>query len=203
VTSGVFNGWNSVVDNNEAKSVELSAEYEDKESGILVDAVYLGGVERPDGAPEGPGWRHLFDASGKVDVTDFLTLAAHADYGFEPNRFGTASWWAAAFYAKVSIVRGVRVALRGDRFHEHLATAASGASSPIFWGGAEWVTSGTATLEVQPFDNLVVRLEGRHDVAEAPLFYKGDVAGDGSDKTPFLANARTQTTGTLGATVWF
>jgi hypothetical protein len=203
VTAGVFNGWNSVIDNNEAKSVELSAEYEDKENGILVDAVYLGGVERPDGAPEGPAWRHLFDASGKVDVTDFLTLAAHANYGFERNRFGTASWWAAALYAKVSIVRGVRIALRGDRFHEHLATAASGTSSPVFWGGAEWVTSGTATLEAQPFDNLVVRLEGRHDVAEVPLYYKGGVAGDGSDRAPFLANARTQTTATLGATVWF
>lgn len=203
VYTAVFNGWNSVVDNNEAKSVEASVEYKTKDDRALVDVMYLGGIERPSGAPEGPAWRHLFDANARVEVTKSFGVIGHADYGFESNRFGTARWWAAALYTRVSFTPRLRLVLRADRFHEHLATGARGTSNPIFWGGAEWVRSGTATFEVKPHENLLVRLEGRHDVAEQPLYYGRDVRGDGTTIAPFVPNGRTQTTITLGASAWF
>jgi len=98
----------------------------------------------------------------------------------------------------------VYVALRGDRFHEHLATDGRGRSStPIFWGGVEWVSSATATLDVRPHDHVSIRLEYRHDVADTPLYFGRNVRGDGSTDAPYVPNARTQDTLLLGATGWF
>ena len=93
--------------------------------------------------------------------------------------------------------------LRGDHFHEDLATDATRSSTPIFWAGSEWVTSGTATLDLRPYDQISFRLEGRHDISEQPLYFRRGVQGDGSTATPFVPNARTQTTLLLGATAWF
>lgn len=201
-TVSVFNGWNSVVDNNEEKSVQTNITY--KRSGALLQALYFGGIERSTGSAEGPYWRHHFDVIGTIDATRWLSFAAQGDYGWESNRIGTARWVAGALYARAAPVDHVYVALRGDRFYEHLATDANGRSSgPIFWGGAEWVSSVTATLDVRPHAQISFRLEYRHDVAEVPLFFRRDAQGDGSTAAPYVANARTQDTVLVGGTAWF
>ena len=202
-TFSVFNGWNSVVDNNEEKSVQTNVTYKVPDK-FLVQALYFGGVERTTGSIEGPYWRHHFDVIGQADVTKWLSFAGQGDYGWEPNRIGTAKWVAGAVYARVKPAERVYFTVRGDRFHEHLATDAGGrASSPIFWGGVEWVSSATATLEVQPHDQLSARLEYRHDAAEGPLYFARNVQGDGTPQSPYAANARTQDTIVLGGTAWF
>lgn len=203
-TFSVFNGWNSVVDNNEEKSIQANVTYKVPNK-VLLQLLYFGGIERTLNArPEGPYWRHHFDAIGQVDATPWLSLAAQADYGFENNRIGNARWWAGALYARLKPIERVYVALRGDRFTEHLGGDGTGRlTSPIFWGGVEWVSSGTATLDVRPHDQLSVRLEYRHDVADTPLYFGRNVAGDGSAATPYVPNARTQDTLLLGATAWF
>ncbi len=203
-TVAAFNGWNSVVDNNEEKSVQANVTYKVPNK-VVLQALYFGGIERPASSrPEGPYWRHHFDASAQWDATRWLSLAAQGDYGFEPNRIGTARWIAGALYARIKPVERVYVALRGDRFHEHLATDGRGrSSSPLFWGGVEWVSSGTATLDVRPHDNISVRLEYRHDAADTPLFFGTNVQGDGTTSSPYVVNARTQDTLLLGATAWF
>lgn len=202
-TFAVLNGWNSVVDNNEEKSFMAYLGYK-KPDLVTAQVLYMGGIERPTGSPEGPNWRHHLDAFAQLDATTFLSFVGQADYGWEKNRIGHARWWAGALYARVKPVDRVFVVLRGDRFTEHLATDTAGrTSSPIFFGGAEWVTSATATLDVRPHDNLSIRFEGRHDVAEAPLYFGRNVQGDGSSAMPYVPNARTQSTLTLGATAWF
>ena len=202
-TVSVFNGWNTLVDNNEEKSVQTNITYKIPDK-LLVQALYFGGIERTTGSTEGPYWRHHFDVFAQVDATSWLSFAGQGDYGWEPNRIGTAKWVAGALYARVKPVDKVYIAVRGDRFHEDLATDAGGrASSPIFWGGVEWVSSATATLDVRPYDQISIRLEYRHDAAEAPLFFGRNVQGDGTSQAPYLANARTQDTMVLGATAWF
>ena len=199
----VVNGWNSVVDNNEEKSLLPIVTYKVPDK-ILVQAMYLGGIERPKGSPEGPHWRHHFDLFSQYDARTWLSFVGQADYGWESTRMGMARWAAGAAYARVKPLDRVYIALRGDRFHEHLATDSSRrTSSPIFWGGVEWVSSATVTLDVRPHDQLSVRLEYRHDVAEAPLFFGRDVQGEGTSAAPYLANARTQDTLVLGGTAWF
>lgn len=203
-TVSVFNGWNSVVDNNAYKSVQADVTYEVPDK-ISLTALYFGGVERPTGAPEGPWVRHHFDGVAQVDFTRWLSVAAQGDIGFEPNRLGTARWFSGALYTRFRPTPKLALSLRADRFHERLAASRvpGEASAPIFWGGAEWVSSGTATVDVRPHENLSVRLELRHDVASAPLYFKGSVEGDGSAERPYVANARTQDTLLLGATAWF
>jgi hypothetical protein len=202
-TFSVFNGWNSVVDNNEEKSIQANVTYKVPDQ-VLVQVLYFGGIERPAGSLEGPSWRHHFDAFTQVDATTWLSLAGEADYGWEPNRIGRASWIAGAAYVRLEPVDRVYVSLRGDRFHEHLATDASGrASTPIFWAGVEWVSSATATVDVRPHDQLSMRLEYRHDAADAPLYFGRNVQGDGTAQAPYVANAKTQDTLLLGGTAWF
>lgn len=203
-TVSVVNGWNSVVDNNDGKSVEGHVTYRIPDRAVL-KLLYFGGVERASNAPEGQYWRHHFDATGEVDVTSWLQVAAQADYGFEQNRIGDARWFAGAAAARVKPCNWLFVAVRGDRFYEHLATDANGRrSTPLFWNGVEWVSSATATLDVRPHSNVSFRLEFRHDQADGLLYYTGDtLVGDGSVGKPFVTNARRQQTLLIGATAWF
>ncbi len=201
-TVSVFNGWNSVVDNNKSKSVEANVNYKIPDR-LQVQLLYFGGVERPTGAPEGQAWRHHFDLTAQYDATSWLSLAGQGDYGWEDNRFGTASWAAGALYAHLKPVDRFAFTLRGDVFHEGLASSSAGTSSAIFWGGVDLIGSLTATAEFKPIDNLAVRLEYRHDFASGPLFFQGAVEGDGSAADPYVPNARAQDTLVLGATAWF
>jgi hypothetical protein len=203
-TLWVINGWNSVVDNNEEKSLAATTAYKIIPDQIVVTMMYMGGIERPTGSPEGPYWRHTFDLTAQWDATKWLSIAGQTDYGWEPTRIATARWVTGALYARVRPFDWAYVALRGDRFHEHLGTANGASTSPIFWGGVEWVSSGTATVDVRPTDDhLSIRLEYRHDVAEQPLYFGRDVQGNGSASAPYVANARTQDTLLLGTTAWF
>jgi len=202
-TFAVLNGWNSVVDNNEEKSIQARVAYKIPDR-LLVQALYMGGVERPTGSPEGPYWRNHFDLFAQLDATTWLSFAGQADYGFEKNRIGDARWWAGALYGRVKPIDKVYFSVRGDRFTEHLATDSAGrVSNPLFWSGVEWVSSATVTLDVRPYQQISTRLEYRHDTAEAPLYFGRNLQGDGTPQAPFLANARTQDTLLLGATAWF
>jgi hypothetical protein len=205
-TVSVFNGWNNVVDDNEEKSLQANVTYKPTPD-TSVTALYFGGVERPTGSIEGPYWRHHFDVYAQGKLSSLLSGYVQGDYGWEPNRVGTARWWAVAAVARATLIdKRLFFALRGDRFTEHLATDAEDggrSSSPLFWGGAEWVSSGTATIDLRAHDQVSFRFEYRHDVAEAPLYFKDGVEGDGSAQRPFVANARTQDTALAGATAWF
>lgn len=201
-TAAVYNGWNSVVDGNDEKSFSGQVTYAIPDR-VTLQALYLGGVERPDHAPEGRAFRHLFDVYAAVYPIPSLGLLAHGDAGFERTTFGVSSWAAAALYARFQVASFLYVGARGDRFHEKVARSDAGVAAPIFWGGSKWVSSGTVTLDVRPEDTLSVRLELRHDQSESPLFFHGAVVGDGSPGSPFRPSVTYQNTITLGATAWF
>lgn len=195
----VYNGWNSVVDNNGSPSLALSGAYASKR--INGQLMYFGGIERGSGAPEGKAWRHLLDAYAIATATDELSFLVHVDGGLEPNDIGTSRWLAGAVAAKVQLTPMLYAAVRGDYFREHVASDAGTSATPIFWPTA-WVSSGTGTLALQPIDGLSVRLEYRHDHAKDRVFFGGEVTGDGI-MAPYVPNRRAQDTLTLGATAWF
>ena len=195
----VYNGWNSVVDNNPYPSAGLSAGYASATTAAQV--LYLGGVERPTGAPEGQGWRHLLDAIVQHALTDELTVAAQLDVGLEPNDLATSGWFAVAVYGKLAFSDRLYAAVRGDYFYERVAERGGVAASAIFWP-TPWLASATATLAYQPAGGLSLRFEVRHDHAGSPTFFGGTVAGDGV-LTPFVPDRAAQDTVTLGATAWF
>jgi hypothetical protein len=202
VTGAVYNGWNNVIDGNLGKSAEGHVTYKIPDK-LTVQLLYFGGVERARNAPEGPYWRHDFDAWAQWDLHKRISLLAEINGGVEPNRFGTSDWYAGAFSARFRPFDWLYVSARGDAFFEDVASNASGTASSIFWP-SRWVSSQTATIDVRPTeDHLSVRLEYRHDMAAGPTYFRGVVVGDGSTANPFLPNGRSQDTLTVGATAWF
>lgn len=206
VTLAGYNGWNSVVDGNEEKSLALQVTYEHPDR-FALSLLYFTGVERPTGAPEGRAWRHLFDAHATWHPTEWLSLLLHANGGFEPNTFGTSAWLASALYTRFALLAapGLYVAARGDLFYEHAAQSAAGRAAPIFWpgdGADQYVSSGTLTVELLPVSQLSLRAEYRHDHAGSPIYFGGAVATD-PVSNEFVFNRQSQDTVTLGATAWF
>jgi hypothetical protein len=199
VTLAVYNGWNSVVDGNDDKSISAQLAYARDDFSMSI--LYFGGVERPRGAPEGRAFRHLLDAYATWRATRRLSLLAHVDGGLEPNALGLSAWIAGALAVRFRLAEAWSIAARGDAFHERVADGAEGRATPIFFP-APWVASGTATLEYRPHERVSIRLEYRHDQAGADLYFGGAVSGDGSTM-PYAPNRAGQDTVTLGATSWF
>jgi hypothetical protein len=198
-TLHVYNGWNTVVDNNGYPSVGLSAGY--ASATTTAQLLYFGGIERSTGAPEGKPWRHLFDALVQYAVTSEVSVAAHADAGFEPNDIGTSSWASAALYGKLALSDKLYAAVRGDYFYESVPTNSGVTATAIFWP-TKWVAEATATLAYQPVDGVSIRFEYRHDQADSDVFFGGTVSGDGV-AAPYVFNRTSQDTATLGVTAWF
>jgi len=208
VMTGVFNGWNTILDNNDEKSILVQAQYKVKEAASF-SAAYYGGVERPGGAVEGRPWRHAFDLYAQISATDWLEVAGEGNGGFEDGRFGFHWFAGTAAYARanIPISIGARkkdalyLALRGDRLWEDFAANDRGTASPILLP-AKHITSGTATIDLRPVKGLSVRLEYKYDVSNAKLFFRSSVEGDGK-QTPYVPNARSQNTLLLGVVGWF
>ena len=177
----------------------MSAAY--ASSKTTAQLLYLGGIERADGAAEGKAWRHLADVLVQHAITDEVRVAAQLDAGLEANDIGTSSWVAAALYGKLARSDHLDAAVRGDYFRETVAEDGGVTAGAIFWP-TEWMASATATLAYQPTDGVSVRLEVRHDQAASDVFFGGTVTGDGVT-TPFVFNRDYQDTATLGVTAWF
>ena len=201
VQAAVYNGWNDIVGADGNRSVSLTM-FHDVADDVKITAMYMGGLERPRGAPEGKPWRQLFDVFTEMKLAPRLSAIVYTDVGIEPNRIGLSGWAAGALYARVELAKWLYFAGRGDVFFEKRAQDGGVVASPIFWS-TRWVSSQTATLDLRPHDHVSVRLEYRHDLAATPAFYAGLVEGDGSAARPWIANARAQDTLTLGMTTWF
>ncbi|HSC85978.1 MAG TPA: outer membrane beta-barrel protein, partial [Polyangiaceae bacterium] len=199
LTAAGYNGWNSVVDGNDDKSVALQLTYARPK--LSFAALYFGGAERPRGAPEGQGFRQMLDLSGGWEALDWLAFKGHLNAGFEPTEYGVSRWFAGALYARARIFEPLFFALRGDVFAEHVPSNAAGRASPIFWP-VPWVSSVTATLDFRTTDFLSAKLEYRHDQAAADMFFGGSVVGDGVT-VPFVPNRSARDTVTVGLTSWF
>lgn len=220
-----FNGWNSVVDNNDDKSIAAQFTYAIPNR-LTVSALYFGGVERPFGENNGRGWRHLFDAWAQFNVTSRLSFIAHANGGFEPVFSGEATgrsdwrglqWWAAgALYARAQPFRWAYVALRGDLFVESISDeplTAAGVVDPsrrpqvIFFSSdrvaASRVASVTGTVDLRPFDNVSIRAEFRHDNADAAIYYDDNNLSRPGVAPELIGRRATQNTVTVGMTAWY
>jgi hypothetical protein len=200
VDAMVMNGWNTVLDNNDGKTIHVHAGYTVPDL-LSVNLQYLTGPERPRGAPEGQGFRHVFDLNGTITPTAWLGLQGQITGGFEPNDFGTHGYFAGALAARALVIEWLALAVRGDFFWEKVASNAMGSSSAIFWP-VEWVSSVTGAIELIPHEHVSLRLEYRHDQAAGDAYFRGAVMGDGVT-TPFVRNAQSQDTLTLGAVAWF
>ncbi|MBL8937679.1 MAG: porin [Archangium sp.] len=197
-TAAVYNGWNTVVDNNPEKSVSVSLAWQSEK--LTASVLYFGGVERS-GSDIGRPWRHLFDAWGQWQVSERVALLGQANVGFEQTSVGLDPWVSGAVATRVKVLDWLFVSGRADVLHEGDFVNGELVAAPIFFP-ATTVGSLTGTLDVRPIEHVAVRVEYRRDQANAELYFSGTVAGDGTS-SPFVPNRRSQDTITLAAMGWF
>lgn len=191
----LFNGWNTVLDNNDEKTIALELTWSTPDL-LSASLTYLGGVERPTGADEGRAWRHTFDLNATYTPFEELGVQGQIAGGFEDHVFGTSAYLAGALAAQVVPIEWLAIAMRGDFFWERVPAGAGA----IFWP-VEWVGSVTGTVQLRPHEHVSLWIEFRHDEASGPAYFAGAVVGDG-DTVPFVRNAGSQDTLTIGATGW-
>lgn len=180
---GVFNGINKIVDDNRNKSVIAHVGWGSERAHATL--LYLGGHEQPHDTP-GRAWRHLLDFAFDWTPTEVVSFRGQLDGGTEATVGDERYWWlATALDVEVRPVSWLGLALRGDFFRD----ASPDGAAPLYWAGADWISSVTSTLRFTPTQALDVYLEYRHDHAEADVFYEGDVADP---------SVRSQDTITLG-----
>lgn len=197
-TAAVYNGWNTVVDNNPEKSVSVSLAWQSET--LTASLLYFGGVERT-GTDIGRPWRHLFDAWGQWQVSERVALLGQANVGFEQTSVGLQPWVSTALATRVKVVDWLFLSGRADVLHEGDFVNGELVAAPIFFP-ATTVGSLTGTVDVRPVEHVAVRVEYRRDQANAPLYFSGTVEGDGA-ATPFVPNRLSQDTITVSAMGWF
>jgi len=201
LTLGVVNGWNSVVDGNDEKSVYVQTTY-DKSGSVSASFLYFTGIER---APAQPSrdWRHLFDLWMTVQPSSRFEFALHGNAGVEPVADDKAFWLAGAAYVCVHVLPVFHLAARGDVFWERKGVLPSGEPLPIFFAPSDmsWLSSATATVSMDVLPGLLLRLEYRHDHSDGAVFFAKNTAS-----TPMAPPEITQTsqnTLTAGAVASF
>lgn len=201
VRGAVYNGWNSVIDNNADKSFSLKLEHQIAKD-VVFDAQYMVGVERNERAPEGRAPRHLFDSYIRFKPHDRVDLIVNSDIGMESNAFGTSGWAAGALFGRVRAARWLSFGGHLDMFMERRAQNGLGQAEAIFWP-ASWVSSQAIAAEVRPVpDHIALKLEFRHDAAAIHTYFSRIVLRELSTGQG-IPNASYQNTLTLGATAWF
>ncbi len=172
-------GWNSVVDNNRAKSFGGQAAWSG--GGVSISAGYLGGAEQDemvdqavvDGA--NGRWRHLVDVVVSAEFGP-MTLQFNGDFITESISDGTSTAQQRAYGGMVAAryaFAPFAVAARAEVLRDE---------DGLFTGVPDLTLgTGTVTFEAEPTPGLVLRLEGRMDMASEDVFAAGDT--DVRDRT--------------------
>jgi Putative beta-barrel porin-2, OmpL-like. bbp2 len=126
------------------------------------------------------GWRTVFDFIAQYAMSDNLSLAANADYGWQPQIAAggnTAQWYGVAVYASYTLTPMFTLNGRGEWFND----PEGGAPASYNPGVANTYYEVTLGVAIKPMpnsdlgSNLVIRPEVRCDYAN-----KGTWVGDNS-----------------------
>lgn len=162
----VYNGWDVVEDNNDAKSFMGRL-------GITLENTAISIV--PYGGPEQAGndsdWRRGVNVVVSQTLSDQFTLLAQGDYGSEegnaalPDPTQDAEWWAAGLWALAELSPKLGLGFRADYMDDMDGARTSGspftAPFPANTGNRLW--SLTLTLNSRLWENVLVRPEVRYD----------------------------------------
>lgn len=161
-TIGLVNGWDLAIDNNKVKDVEAQVKWVPNENFNIVQNFMVGSQVADDTSDN----RYIFDTvvTWKPLPKDLprLTLMGNYDYATEERlgktspvrEGGPADWQGYALYAKYDLTDKVTVAARWEQFWDDQSVRI--ATVKDIW-------EMTYTLEYKAFQNLITRLEYRHD----------------------------------------
>ena len=164
----LVNGWNTVVDNNAMKSLQLGL------AGKLNDqwSTSIGGMLGPETADVDKKLTYLIDAIINFDPSETWHFGLNADYTADNNNVNTTKRWGAALYGhyRAEAPWGATVRLEYLKVDANNRAIAGGALPATGLGANGKGYEGTLTLHHYATDGLETRLEIRHDQADTAVF---------------------------------
>jgi Putative beta-barrel porin-2, OmpL-like. bbp2 len=161
--ANVVNGWNDVVDNNSAKTVGVQATIKPIPALSIVQNYMTG----PEQAGNDDDWRQLSDTVVTYTASPMVSVMANYDYGKDTLLGTGVHWQGIAGYAKIQASPIFAVIPRVEWFDD---------PDGFTTGTAQTLKEVTVTGEVKLADNLLWRIEYRHDSSDVASFKKS--AGD-------------------------
>jgi hypothetical protein len=179
----VANGWDNTVDNNDGKTLgaQIAITPSDNVS-ILLN--WISGQEAiGNQVAFSNDTTTMFDTVVDVAFTNSTSAQVNLAYGWTANGAagtrGDAEWWGISTIVRHNYNKWFSINLRGQVFNDLDGTrAASAATLPTGQGQELWAI--TVTPEVRVNQNMVVRMEFRHDHSSRNAFF-GSGAGDTKD----------------------
>jgi len=174
----ILNGWQIIGDNNDAKALGFKIAYTSDR--LTTSLNTFDGPELPD---DNSHWRHFGDLIATYKVTPSLSIGGSIDRGRQelPGDVA-ANWFGVAGYGRYAVDKQHALAVRLERFRD----PDNGIS-----GTPQTLDEATVTYEYRPVENLIMKLEGRHDRSTAAVFARGRDA------------SRNETIAVIGAVVTF
>lgn len=183
ISAAITRGWDtSLEDDNDTLSymVGFSRVLSDK-TNLAVNV-----VSGPDQFDDNGNWRTVADVILTMKMSDTLSYALNADYGYERNSHTSVSgsdaqWYGIAGYAGVTLCKEATLNFRAEYFNDE-----DGARLSAGVKGAQFA-EGTVGLSIRPWandtllSNLVIRPEVRWDWSDENVF------DDGGDNNQFTA----------------
>ena len=166
LTGGVNNGWDSTVDTNAQKTIELGAAFNPTKSFALL-ASYYSGVESYTTTPA-PGARDLLDLVATFTVSDSLNFVLNYDNGSQDNAVtagSKAKWDGLAAYANYQINDPWRVSFRLESFKD---------TDGFRTGVIQTWKEGTLTVGYAASKSMELRGEIRKDTSDVASFAFSD-----------------------------
>jgi len=171
VAGMVANGWDNTTDNNSGKTLHAQITLTPVESVSLI-LNWIGGPE----SANSNDVTNLFDTVLDIALTNRTLLQLNFDYGVKDNGAASgsdATWWGVAGIVRHDYNKWFSINLRGEFFDDEDGTRAnfgSTAGSATFTPGQElWEVSVTPEFRIN--QNLIVRVEYRHDQSDSRVFY--------------------------------
>ena len=169
----VANGWDNTVDNTEGKTVGAQIAITPNDSvGLLLN--WATGSETLGNQDSfSNNTTTVFDVVLDVALTNSTLVQLNFDYGQQANGAASGSdakWWGVAGIIRHDYNKWFSINLRGEFFNDEDGTRASSASTLATGQGQElWEI--TVTPEVRINQNMVVRMEYRHDESNRNAFF--------------------------------
>jgi hypothetical protein len=173
----LINGWDVVQDNNRGNSVMGRV-------GLAPDSLSSIGIVGYYGPEQANGWAERYGAeillSRKLGPT--VSTWLQGDYGHEAalvpaadsvGPMSAAAWWGASAWLAVDLDATLGVALRADYVDDAQGVRSNGFLYPTFApepGTKHTFSSGTITLNIRRWTNVLVRPEVRYDHSNLAVF---------------------------------
>jgi hypothetical protein len=190
VDLGVVNGWDTVVDNNDGKSIHTGIKITPND----MVSLYLSGTYGPEQSDDGNSKRLMLTTLLTVTPTDQLTFILDHNYATENDVSEPASgmwddgerdvdWHGVAAYAIFKLDDQWSFSLRGEYFADPdgVRTLADEDGPGVGPGPGVGIWEITPSVSYQITEGLTARAEYRHDEGDREIYEKHDHVRNGQD----------------------